>query len=75
VINLDLSLVKNLRVAEHVRLQLKGEAFNVLNHVNLGFVSGSFSPGADGKNISSTFGTITSARDPRSIQIGAKISF
>jgi hypothetical protein len=33
------------------------------------------SPGADGKNISSTFGTITSARDPRSIQIGAKVTF
>lgn len=75
VINVDLSLVKNIRLGENARLQLKGEAFNVFNHVNLGFVNGGFSAGADGKNISSTFGTITTARDPRSIQIGAKITF
>ena len=75
VINVDLSLVKNFRLGETSRLQLRGEAFNVANHVNLGFAGGGFSPGADGKNISSTFGTITSARDPRTIQIGAKITF
>ena len=45
------------------------------NHVNLGFVSGGFSPGADGKNVSGTFGTISSARDPRTLQIGAKLTF
>jgi hypothetical protein len=75
VINVDLSLVKNIRLGETSRLQLRGEAFNVANHVNLGFVNGGFSAGPNGKNISSTFGTITSARDARTIQIGAKITF
>lgn len=75
VISVDLSLVKNMQLHERVRLQIRAEAFNALNHVNLGFVSGGFSPGTDGKNVSSTFGTITSARDPRNLQLGAKLTF
>ena len=45
VVNVDLSLVKNLALTERVRLQFRAESFNVMNHVNLGFVSGGFSPG------------------------------
>jgi hypothetical protein len=75
VINLDLSLVKNIPIREKVRLQFRAESFNAANHVNLGFVNGGFSPGTDGKNASSAFGTITSARDPRIIQLGMKLTF
>jgi hypothetical protein len=75
VVNVDLSLVKNIALAERTRLQIRAESFNALNHVNLGFANGGFSPGADGKNVSSTFGTISSARDSRSIQLGAKLTF
>ena len=75
VINVDLSLVKNVQIHERIRLQVRAESFNALNHVNLGFVNGGFSPGSDGKNVSSTFGTISSARDPRSIQLGMKLTF
>ena len=75
VVNVDLSLVKNVQIHERIRLQVRAESFNALNHVNLGFVNGGFSPGSDGKNVSSTFGTISSARDPRSIQLGMKLIF
>ena len=75
MVNVDLSLVKNLALTERVRLQFRAESFNVMNHVNLGFVSGGFSPGANGLNASGTFGTITSARDPRSRQLALKLSF
>jgi hypothetical protein len=75
VVNIDLSLVKNIQVHEKVRVQFRAESFNALNHVNLGFVNGGFSPGTDGKNVSSTFGTISSARDPRSLQLGLKVTF
>ena len=34
-----------------------------------------FVPGADGRNSSSTFGTITSARDARIVQLGLKVLF
>jgi hypothetical protein len=51
------------------------EAFNLDNHVNLGYPNAGFSAGANGLNQSSTFGTITSARAPRLIQIGLKLNF
>lgn len=75
LVNLDLSLVKNFSLREKARLQFRAEAFNVMNHVNLGFVSAGFSPGTNGFNASGTFGTITSARDPRSLQLALKLSF
>jgi outer membrane receptor protein involved in Fe transport len=34
---LNMSLFKNIRVFENLRIQLRGEAFNVLNHPNPGF--------------------------------------
>jgi len=75
VINVDLSVVKNMSLREKVRLQFRAESFNVMNHVNLGLVNGGFSPGANGLNASGSFGTITSARDPRSLQLALKLIF
>ena len=75
VVNIDLSLIKNNRLSERVNLQLRAESFNIANHVNLGIPNTSFSPGPNGTNVSSTFGTITSARSSRSIQFAAKVIF
>jgi len=64
--NLDLSLFKNLEF-EKVRFQLRGEAFNITNHAN-------FNP--PGNSIgTSTFGVISSAKDPRILQVALKIIF
>jgi len=64
--NVDLSVAKNIAIREHVRFQLRGDAFNAFNHTNLtGLVT----------DISkSNFGRLTSAT-PRNIQIGARVSF
>lgn len=75
VVNFDLSAVKDTGIAERLHAQFRFEAFNVLNHRNLGLVNGSFSAGTDGFNRSATFGTITSARDPRILQLGLKLIF
>jgi hypothetical protein len=75
VVNVDFSLVKNFSLKEKARVQFRAESFNTLNHVNLGFVSAGFSPGANGLNASGTFGTIASARDARSLQLALKLSF
>ncbi|HYP05957.1 MAG TPA: carboxypeptidase regulatory-like domain-containing protein [Bryobacteraceae bacterium] len=64
----DFSLFKNIRLAEQVRLQLRGEAFNVLNHTNFDTIGTSFGTTA-------TFGRVTAVRDPRNIQLGAKLTF
>jgi hypothetical protein len=68
--NVDASLIKNFNLSREGRwrLQVRGEAFNILNWVNpAGFAS---------TNITSTsFGFINSFRAARRIQLGAKINF
>lgn len=74
-VNFDLSVTKDTMIVERLRLQFRAEMFNVFNHTNLGLVNGTFVPGPNGLNQSATFGTITSARDPRIIQLGLKLAF
>ncbi|HEX8920013.1 MAG TPA: TonB-dependent receptor, partial [Pyrinomonadaceae bacterium] len=63
----DFTMTKNFRFGEHLRLQLRGEAFNVFNHTNFRTI---------GTNITlATFNTVTAVRDPRTIQLGAKFYF
>lgn len=73
--NMDLSLIKDTQVGERLRLQLRAEAFNWLNTVNLGLANGTFTPGPDGFNRNAAFGTINSARQARQIQFGLKLLF
>jgi len=73
--NWDLSFIKNTRLTEKVNLQFRAEMFNFMNNVNLGIPNGTFSAGPNGRNQSGTFGTITSARDSRNIQLGLKLLF
>lgn len=74
-VNIDLSIAKDTRLREGLRLQFRAEAFNAFNHVNLGAPNVTFVPGTDGFNRSGTFGVITSARDARIIQFGLKLIF
>jgi hypothetical protein len=63
----DVSLFRNLQFSDRFRMQIRGETFNLLNHTNPMAVS----VGAD----STTFGQVTSTRDPRRIQLGMKLLF
>jgi hypothetical protein len=64
----ELGLFKNITFKERYRFQLRGEATNAFNHPNPnGF--GSLGLG------SGLFGTITSYRDPRIIQLAGKFYF
>ncbi len=72
---IDLSVFKTFTITERVKLQLRGEAFNAPNHVNLGTPNGSFGAGPTGANNNDAFGRITSSRDPRLMQVGLKLIF
>jgi hypothetical protein len=74
-INIDMSLIKSIRLWERLSLQIRAEAINMTNHVDLGMPNTSFVAGPNGLNSSSTFGTITSAAAARILQFGAKIVF
>lgn len=65
--NLNLSLFRSFPLTEKVKLQLRFEAFNSLNHVNFG--------GPNTNIDSSGYGLITSAAPARVMQIGARLSF
>lgn len=62
----DLSLGKTFSIREGLRIQIRADAFNALNHTNLGGLQ-------TGIN-SSNFGRLTSAGS-RSMQLNARLSF
>ena len=66
-IGLDLSIAKKFRIVENHALELRGEFFNLPNHVSFG---------APGTTIGTpTFGVISSATSARQIQFGLRYSF
>jgi hypothetical protein len=66
--NVDLSLSKNVVIKERYRINIRGEFFNFFNHANFGNPSTTIFPaGAPG-----TTNVITSAREPRRIQLGLR---
>jgi hypothetical protein len=67
VSNFDLSLSKSFPVTERIRTQFRGEFFNVLNHASFN------APG--GTRGTPAFGVISSAREPRRIQLALRLTF
>jgi hypothetical protein len=74
--NFDVSLSRSFKFGERITLQARGEAFNIINHTNLGFgTSGAGTVGASMNITSSTFGQLTAAADPRIMQFALKLMF
>ncbi len=64
--NWNMALLKTTPITESKELQLRFEAFNLFNHAQFMNPTG---------EINSTFGVVTSARDPRIMQVAAKFLF
>ena len=65
---IDLGAFRNIKIHEGVNFQFRAEGFNVLNHTNWQSVGTSATTG-------STFGQVTTARDNRILDVGAKLVF
>jgi Carboxypeptidase regulatory-like domain/TonB-dependent Receptor Plug Domain len=65
--NLDIALAKTTPIGEHVKAELRLEAFNVFNHAEFA--------NPDTGIVDFTFGQITSTRDPRILQLALRITF
>jgi hypothetical protein len=64
----DAALVREFAIRERQNLQFRAEAFNVFNNVRFNNPSLTLSA-------PSTFGNITSAQDPRILQLAMKLNF
>jgi hypothetical protein len=67
VVTTDLTLEKSFAVTETVRLDLRSEFYNLLNHANFNIPG--FTYGAP------DFGVVSSARPGRTVQLAARLSF
>ncbi len=65
--NWDMALLKNLRLTESKTLEFRAEFFNAFNHAQFLNPNGNF--------LSSDFGFVTGARDPRIGQLAIKFLF
>ncbi len=63
----DSAAAKQWPIREQMKFSLKGEFFNFINHTNFSGVSTSLGSG--------TYGRVTSARDPRKIQLSGRFDF
>jgi hypothetical protein len=77
VLQLNLALSRTFRIAESKALQLRGEAFNLPNHLNPSTPVNSLSSPNFGQITTDISGTngLTSGGDPRIIQLAAKFYF
>ena len=71
--NFDMALSKTTKITESKELQLRFEAFNIFNHAQFFNPNSEINDGAPDQG--GTFGLVTSARDPRIMQVGAKFIF
>ncbi len=76
--NFDLSLAKRFRFTEGINFMFRLEAYNAFNHPQIWGINTSFTADNQGGGLSSTnrtFGTPTSWRDNRVLQMGFKLTF
>jgi hypothetical protein len=74
----DTSVSREFRLYETGRLEFRAEAFNVTNSMRPGVSPPSLAAGASGLGLTfgaPTFGLVTSALDPRILQLAMKFSF
>jgi hypothetical protein len=65
--NLDFGVLKSFPIFDHLQATLRGEAFNAFNHVNFSNPTNTYT--------SALFGQITTAANPRVLQVSARLSF
>ena len=73
--NWDLTLFKNVPLKERVNFQFRWEMYNAFNHTQFSGVDTTARFDAQGRQINTRFGELTSARSARIQQLSLRISF
>ena len=71
-VSVDMGLVREFTVHEAMKLEFRGEAFNIINHANMDM---STSSSLHNSLSDPLFGSITGAADPRILQLALKFKF
>jgi hypothetical protein len=74
-INLDLNLDKAFKVGERVRLRLRMQAFNTLNHTEFNTIGSTYSFNTAGTNTNTTTGQYTNTLNPRQMAVTVRVEF
>jgi hypothetical protein len=67
--NVDMGVYKGFQLREKLRMELRGEIYNIANHAQFYSVDGNVT------NIGSTFGKAQKVREPREVQFALKFIF
>jgi hypothetical protein len=73
--DVDTSLIKRFSIFEKVRVEFRGEFFNLFNHPNLGIGEGGIPNNYIGSNLVGQITNTTPAANSREIQLGLKVVF
>jgi Carboxypeptidase regulatory-like domain/TonB dependent receptor-like, beta-barrel len=73
--NVNARLSRTFQATEQFRVEATLEAFNLLNHVNGVALNGNFGGGIYPTNPLTTFKQVTAVADPRTLQLGLRVSF
>lgn len=73
--NWDMSGAKTLSATEKIRVQIRADFLNMLNHLNLGNPTASIADTRDGGVASANSGKVLSGSGSRVVQVGARITF
>ena len=73
--NTDLTLFKNFKFKDKINLRFQAEAYNVFNHTQFSGVGTGAQWDQSGAQVTSNFGKVTSALDPRIMQLALRLSF
>ena len=76
--NLNLAVWRSFSLPEHIRLDFRAEAFNALNHTQIGNPTATLTTGGSNPALSTSTGIITTSStsyQPRIMQLAVKASF
>jgi hypothetical protein len=73
--NWDMALFKTFPIRDRMRLQIRWELYNILNHTQFGALDAAARWDAQGAQVNSRFGEFTSSRTPRQMQFALRFHF
>jgi outer membrane receptor protein involved in Fe transport len=73
--NVNARLSRTFQISERYRMEATLESFNLFNHVNGVALNGVFGTGAYPASPLPTFKQVTAVADPRTLQLGLRVSF